>query len=177
MVDRRAVSNWLWAKRRRLALGALLLVQLLCVLFFVYDLFGGALGLRRQPISWFAHELIEIAALVAMLIGIVVSGIALFRLDARRHAAESRVKEVSRAFHELLEDRFDGWGLTPAERDVALFVVKGFSLGEIAGFRQTSEGTVKAQTAAIYRKAGVSGRAQLVTLFIDHLMDDSAEDV
>ena len=33
-----------------------------------------------------------------------------------------------------------------------------------------NEGTVKAQTAAIYRKAGVSGRPQLLSLFIDDLM-------
>jgi DNA-binding NarL/FixJ family response regulator len=38
--------------------------------------------------------------------------------------------------------------------------------------RQTSEGTVKAQTNAIYRKAEVSGRSQLLSLFIDDLMRD-----
>jgi hypothetical protein len=33
---------------------------------------------------------------------------------------------------------------------------------------------VKAQTNAIYRKAGVSGRPQLLSLFVDELMDASA---
>ena len=33
------------------------------------------------------------------------------------------------------------------------------------------EGTVKAQTNAIYRKAGVSGRSQLLSLFIEDLME------
>jgi len=36
--------------------------------------------------------------------------------------------------------------------------------------RSTSEGTVKAQTNAIYRKAGVTGRPQLLSLFIEDLM-------
>ena len=72
---------------------------------------------------------------------------------------------------ELLEERFADWGLTPAERDVALFAIKGMSTAEIAGLRNTSEGTVKAQTNAIYRKAGVSGRPQLLSLFIEDLMD------
>jgi hypothetical protein len=31
---------------------------------------------------------------------------------------------------------------------------------------------VKAQTNAIYRKSGVSGRPQLLSLFIEDLMDD-----
>ena len=44
--------------------------------------------------------------------------------------------------------------LSPAERDVALFQIKGLSVAEIAALRGTSEGTVKAQAAAIVR--GVS---------------------
>jgi DNA-binding CsgD family transcriptional regulator len=73
---------------------------------------------------------------------------------------------------DLLEERFVEWGLTPSERDVALFAIKGLSTAEIATLRSTSEGTVKAQTNAIYRKAGVSGRSQLLSLFIDDLMRD-----
>lgn len=65
-------------------------------------------------------------------------------------------------------------GLTPAEKDVALFAIKGMSIAEIAMLRETSEGTVKAQTNAIYRKAGVSGRSQLLSLFIDDLMRDDS---
>ena len=37
--------------------------------------------------------------------------------------------------------------------------------------RGVSEGTVKAQTNAIYRKAGVSGRTQLLALFIDQVVE------
>ena len=73
---------------------------------------------------------------------------------------------------ELLEERFAEWGLTPAESDVALFAIKGMTTAEIASLRKTSEGTVKAQTNAIYRKAGVSGRSQLLSLFIEDLMRD-----
>jgi DNA-binding CsgD family transcriptional regulator len=69
---------------------------------------------------------------------------------------------------------FEDWGLTAAERDVALFALKGLSIAEIADLRQTSQGTVKAQTNAIYRKAGVSGRPQLLSLFVDELMDSPA---
>ena len=57
---------------------------------------------------------------------------------------------------------------------MALFAIKGMSVPEIARLRQTSEGTVKAQTAAIYRKAGVSGRPQLLSLFIEDMMGEGA---
>ncbi len=55
----------------------------------------------------------------------------------------------------------------------ALFALKGFSIAEIAALRDTSEGTVKAQTNAIYRKAGVSGRPQFLSLFVEDLMGDA----
>ena len=91
---------------------------------------------------------------------------------ARSEAAEGRLAELSGAFMDLIEKQFTDWGLTPAERDVAFFLVKGLSAGEIAGFRTTSEGTVKAPSNAIYRKAGVSNRAQLVSFFIEDLLRD-----
>ena len=48
------------------------------------------------------------------------------------------------------------------------------SIAEIAALRETKDGTIKAQSNAIYRKSGVAGRAQLVSLFIEELM---AEDI
>ena len=53
---------------------------------------------------------------------------------------------------------------------MALFAIKGLNVQDIARLRETSEGTVKAQTAAIYRKAEVTGRPQLLSLFIEDLM-------
>lgn len=89
----------------------------------------------------------------------------------RQQQIEDQLRAASGAFMELMEDRFSEWGLTSAERDVALFSVKGMSTQEIAALRDVSEGTVKAQTNAIYRKAGVSGRSQLLSLFIDDLVE------
>lgn len=72
---------------------------------------------------------------------------------------------------DVLDESFPDWRLTPAERDVALFLVKGCITAEIATLRSTSEGTVKAQTNAVYRKANVSGRPQLSGLFIEDLIN------
>lgn len=170
--DAKASSFWAALSIRKIGLGALLLLQLACAAFFVYDIFGGLLGLRNQPMSWMLHELSQLGAILGLIFGVVISALVLSRSDQRRKAAEDRLAQVSRAFHEMMEERFTAWALTPAERDVASFVMKGFSTQEIAGLRKTSEGTVKAQTAAIYRKSGVSGRAQLVSLFIEDLMEE-----
>ena len=53
---------------------------------------------------------------------------------------------------------------------MATLAIKGLSIAEIAALRETKEGTIKAQSAAIYRKAGVTGRLQLLSLFIEELM-------
>jgi DNA-binding CsgD family transcriptional regulator len=55
-----------------------------------------------------------------------------------------------------------GANLTAAEREVAGFILRGRSNGEIASARRTSARTVANQIAAIFRKVGVSSRAELV---------------
>ena len=155
----------------KLAIGLILLVQLLCAFFFVGDIMASVLGIAYQPLDWAFVELIEIGAAFGLVVGVVLGGLALRESFRRTRRAEEALRRASTAFMEVLEERFTDWGLTPAERDVALFAIKGMSTQEIATLRSTSEGTVKAQTNAIYRKAGVSGRPQLLSLFIEDLME------
>ncbi len=154
---------------RSVILGAVV-VQIVCAGFFLATIVNTVLGLR--PISWSLYEAIEIGAALGLVLGSGLGLIALRNSVARTRRAEAKLRAASVAFVDLLQDRFAQWGLTPAERDVALFAIKGMSTAEIAGLRTTSEGTVKAQTAAIYRKAGVTGRSQLLSLFIEDLMSD-----
>ena len=158
--------------RRPWVLALVFVVQFLCALFFVSDILASVLGLPLGPMPWELRELLEVGAACGLLLGLGLGGLALRRALRDRHRAEESLRRASGAFHDLLEERFAEWALTLAERDVALFAIKGMSTAEIAALRQTSEGTVKAQTNAIYRKAGVSGRPQLLSLFIDDLMRD-----
>lgn len=156
--------------KRRDVLVAIFLVQLLCAVFFISQILVAVLGIPIAPFDWKIMELIEIGAAVGLLLGVVLGAVLLRATWRRTVQMESQLRVASGAFRELMEDRFEEWSLTPAERDVALFAIKGMSTHDIASLRDTSEGTVKAQTNAIYRKAGVSGRPQLLSLFIDDLM-------
>ena len=147
---------------------ALLAVQAICAVLFLLNIAGTLLG--WAPLPWALYEATEVGAIMGLLLGSLMGAIALRRSLARTARVEAQLRAASGAFAELLEERFLEWGLTPAERDVALFAIKGMSLQDIAALRDTSEGTVKAQTNAIYRKAGVTGRPQLLSLFIDDLM-------
>lgn len=154
------------------ALWGIVPVQLICTGFFIWDIGAALIGIRTAPISWQARELIEIGAGLGLVLGFVIGLQALLVTRRRNQVVESQLRAASTAFAELLEERFGEWSLTPAERDVAWFTLKGFSNGEIAALRETSEGTVKAQSNAIFRKAGVSGRSQLMALFLDDLLTD-----
>ena len=147
---------------------AVVAVQVVCAVLFTFQIASSVFGFA--PYAWQLYELIEIGAALGLLLGSVLGLMALRRTMARNALVEDQLRLASGAFMDVLEERFAAWDLTPAERDVALFAIKGMSTQEIAGLRGVSEGTVKAQTNAIYRKAGVSGRMQLLSLFIDELM-------
>lgn len=152
------------------ALWLLLVVQALCATFFMFDSALDALG-------WEAAEFKTTQTFEYIVTVVLVGGVALAAWELRRvHRAQARVaaqlRAASGAFEEVLLAHFDQWGLTAAERDVARMALKGLSVADIARVRDTAEGTVKAQSTAIYRKAGVSGRQQLMSVFVEELMGD-----
>ena len=149
---------------------ALLVAQAICALVFSSDLLLSVIGIYPAPLAWSTREMMEVGALIGLLLGLVFGAMLVWRAFGDLRRAEARLDRASSAFIDLLNARFDEWGLTVAERDVALFAIKGLTVQDIARLRETSEGTVKAQTAAIYRKAEVSGRPQLLSLFIEDLM-------
>ncbi len=147
---------------------AIVLVQLICATFFVSTILSSIFGFA--PFSWQIYELIETGAAVGLFLGVILGVLLLRKIMARNTHIEDQLRLASGAFMEVLDEYFTAWGLTPAERDVALFAIKGMSTSEMADLRDVSEGTIKAQTNAIYRKANVSGRTQLLSLFIDELI-------
>ena len=149
------------------------IIQVLCAIFFIAEIASTVFDVYLLPQSWLLFELMEILAALGLVIGSAVTGFAFRRAHNDRKRVELQLKAASGAFMELLSVKMQQWGLTPAEQDVALFAIKGFSTREISEFRKTSEGTIKAQTNAIYRKAGVTGRPQLLSLFIEDLLGDA----
>lgn len=69
-----------------------------------------------------------------------------------------------------IEQQLQQWGLSPAEQEVALLLIKGLSFKEIALARSTSEHTVRQQAASLYRKSGIEGRSQLAAFFLEDLI-------
>ena len=93
-------------------------------------------------------------------------------LNATRAEAERWRKEAHtllQGLGEAIDKQFARWQFTPAERDVALLLLKGLSHKEVSRVRKVSERTARQQSLAIYKKAGVEGRAELAAFFLEDL--------
>lgn len=95
--------------------------------------------------------------------------------DRWRESAEQALEGLGRA----IDAKFREWELTPAEREVALLLLKGYSHKAIARLTDRSAQTARQHATAIYRKSGLSGRAELAAFFLEDLMlpDDRREAV
>jgi len=90
------------------------------------------------------------------------------RLQGQRWRSESRA--LLAGLGQAIDEQFSRWNLTEAEREVALLLLKGLSLKEIAAVRATTERTIRAQARAIYTKADLTGRAALSAFFLEDLL-------
>ena len=163
--------------RKRTGLFALygaLVIQGISALFFVSELWSEVLGLRSFAIPWALQEVIQMLASVGLVTGVIVS--VLFVRHTRRQMADMRrqIDVASGNFETHLETVFDEWSLSRSEQDVAIYAMKGFSNTEIAALRGTSASTVKSQMNAIYRKAGLGNRQQLISCLVEDLLSGIA---
>ena len=85
--------------------------------------------------------------------------------DAWRRSAESALAGFARA----VDERFEAWGLTATEREIALRLLKGQSHKQIAFESSRSERTVRQHAVSVYQKSGLAGRAELAAFFLDDL--------
>ncbi len=68
----------------------------------------------------------------------------LYAFVHQRREAQARLHAAAGEFSALMWRRFGEWGVSPAEADVAMFAIKGFSNAEIARLRAKSIGMIKA---------------------------------
>ncbi len=157
-------------KKKSIGILAVIIAQIACALFFAWDVMqdmhpGELGGILSDP-----HLIMELLATIALIVAIFLEVQYLVQLQQRQARAERALHVAAGELHELIEQYFRDWGLTPSEADVAMFALKGLSIPDIAELRGSKDGTIKAHLNGIYRKAGVSGRAQLLSLLVEDLM-------
>lgn len=162
------------SNRKTIALIGLLALQAFSAVFFLADAMFDMFGYPHFEIDQ-AHQFFELLVTFALIAGTVFTALAIRGLLRREAQVEQQLRAASGAFLEIVSAQFDEWALTPAERDVAMLTLKGLSIAEVADIRETREGTVKAQLNAIYGKAGLTGRGQLTSHFIEELLGEGLQ--
>ncbi len=157
-------------KRRMIAFSAVLLMQSVAAIFFLGDSMADLIA-----DTWDPHTLFEAFVSLALVCGVALALWHLQRTLMQMRTQERALEAARGKLAQAISGQFDNWGLTPAERDVGFLALKGLDVAEIAGIRGAASGTVRAQLARIYAKAGVSGRAQFAAWFVEDLLADGIE--
>ncbi|WP_338519670.1 helix-turn-helix transcriptional regulator [Alteromonas gracilis] len=99
------------------------------------------------------------------------------RLLSELHSTRVKLKSMNNQLQlakaqylHAVEVQFDEWRLTPSEKEVALFMLKGLSTQEIAAARNTKEKTVRQQASAVYAKSQLEGRYALSAWFFEDIL-------
>lgn len=144
------------------------------------------LDLISDYFKWFnfSHFIAEISAIVCLLSLIIYLIILLTRtriaaLDwkTRANRAEGEAQKWQEESQEILkglgyaiDQQFEKWKLSKGEKEIGLFLLKGFSFKEIADFRSVSERTVRQQATTIYKKSDLGSRSEFAAFFLEDLL-------
>ena len=90
--------------------------------------------------------------------------------QVERDAWRARAEQALQGLGREVGKQFDDWRLSPAERETALMLLKGFSHKRIAALTGRSERTVRQHAVAVYEKSGLAGRAELSGFFLGDLL-------
>lgn len=144
---------------------------------------GTAVLLALVGLAGFAHRALAIARDRRRLaaeagalrdeVGELSQALAKKSAEAERWRSEAR--QLVEGLAGAIDRQFEQWGLSPAERQVGLLLLKGLSHQEIADLRGVSERTVRQQARGLYKKSGLSGRADLSAFFLEDLLVLSPE--
>lgn len=134
----------------------------------IYELVVTAGGLVTATALWMAWARAERS--------VAVMRRSLEERSAERDAWRARAHRALEGLSRAIDEQLQSWKLTPAEREIALQLLKGRSHKEIAADTGRSERTVRQHAVVIYQKSGLGGRAELGAFFLEGLMLPSTGD-
>ncbi len=137
--------------------------------FFIYDVINDVMSNENE----FLHVSTE------LLVFIAISSVLLHEikhvksLNKEVKIEKSKTARLAGELLSVMREQFSKWNLTISESEVALLLIKGLSMKEVAGARNVKEKTVRVQATAIYAKSGYAGRHELAAHFIEDLMREA----
>ncbi len=81
-----------------------------------------------------------------------------------------RIDSISKGIAEAIDQQLNQWSLSPSEKDVAMLLIKGLGIREIAELRKVKDKTIRTQASSIYKKSNLANRSELAAFFLDDLL-------
>lgn len=92
------------------------------------------------------------------------------KLKKERETFEKKISHLSTEFLSNIDEQFNQWAFSRGEKEIALLLIKGLSMKDIANIRGSNENTVRQQASQIYKKSSLNGRMELSAFFLDDLL-------
>lgn len=151
----------------------------LIILFTAYDIMGDL----KDRVSY-DHILHEISILLFSLVLFILQlrssatkstqiklmGTELEKLNKEKEKYRLDLGHHAQAIADAIEVQLTNWGLTASEKDIAILLIKGLSMKEIAELRNSKESTVRQQAMAVYKKSNLQNRQQLAAFFLEDIL-------
>jgi len=136
--------------------------------FFIFDIVGDLITGE----DGFFHISIELLVFIAISVVLYFEIRHVRSLGKEIKVEKSKTARLAGELLSVMKEQFSQWSLTPSESEVALLLIKGLSMKEIALARHVKEKTVRSQATNIYSKSGYAGRHELAAHFIEDLMNE-----
>lgn len=134
--------------------------------FFAYDILVDLL----TGIDSMGHIVVEMLVFIAITLVLAYEIARVRQLNQAIVQERSKTARLAGEMLDVIRAQFTNWQLSASEVDVALLLIKGLSMKEIATARNVKEKTVRTQAASVYAKSGHAGRHELAAHFIEDLM-------
>lgn len=92
------------------------------------------------------------------------------KLQLEQDEFQKKISHLSTEFLVNIDDQFNKWTFSRGEKEIALLLIKGLAMKEIADIRGSNENTVRQQASQIYKKSSLGGRMELSAFFLDDLL-------
>jgi DNA-binding CsgD family transcriptional regulator len=142
------------------------IVLLIAAVFFIQDIYIDILVEGKG----LPHITVESGIFIAVLLALGIEVKRVIDLHSSVSVSQNEIKRLKGHLAEVISSEFDRWQLSQTEREIALLLIKGLSMQEIAEIREVKEKSVRQQAAKIYTKAGVANRSELSAHFIEDLL-------
>lgn len=135
-------------------------------IFFIYDIISDI----RDASDNYLHLITEGGVFIAITIILFLELKRVYHLKLEVQLEKEKVGALSGELYKIILNKLEEWDLSESEKQVAIFIIKGYSMREIAELRNVKEKTIRQQATSIYSKTGVTGRYELASYFIEDLL-------